>query len=175
MPCCLTGASGNSSAPARQTRDRSASPYEAKQPFNSVKCCARRRPRALTARLPTGENRRPAWLRDAWTAGVFGPYVLVVWVGRFDGAANPGFNGLHAATPIFFSIRRSLEALNPTGALPDPAADDGGLNIRRILSARPGRYGPQPLPGTIAPDRHLVHPRHLAHPLFGHSATHPGG
>src|SRR5690606_31660923 len=23
--------------------------------------------------------------RDAWTAGVFGPYVLVVWVGNFDG------------------------------------------------------------------------------------------
>ena len=94
----------------------------------------------LRAPSPQGFDRTPTYwktgtsngLRDAWTAGVFGPYVLVVWVGRFDGAANPGFNGLHAAAPIFFSIRRSLEALNPTGALPDPAADDEGLNIRRI-------------------------------------------
>ena len=94
----------------------------------------------LRAPSPQGFDRTPTYwktgtsngLRDAWTAGVFGPYVLVVWVGRFDGVGNPGFSGLHAATPIFFSIRRSIEALNPTGALPDPAADADGLNIRRI-------------------------------------------
>lgn len=68
-------------------------------------------------------------LRDAWTAGVFGPYVLVVWAGRFDGAPNPGFTGSHAAAPIFFALRRALEARVP---LPDLAADATGLDIVRL-------------------------------------------
>ena len=42
--------------------------------------------------------------RDAWTAGVFGPYVLVVWVGNFDGHGNLAFVGVQAAAPLFFRI-----------------------------------------------------------------------
>ena len=42
--------------------------------------------------------------RDAWTAGVFGRYVLIVWVGDFTGASNPSFVGIRAAAPLFFSI-----------------------------------------------------------------------
>ena len=114
----------------------------------------------LRAPSPQGFDRTPTYwktgtsngLRDAWTAGVFGPYVLVVWVGCFDGAANPGFNGLHAAAPIFFSIRRSLEALNPTGALPDPAADDEGGVYWFADTRYLGRSGPdEPLLWQAAP------------------------
>ncbi|MFR8275003.1 MAG: penicillin-binding protein 1C [Desulfovibrio fairfieldensis] len=136
----------------------------------------------LRAPSPQGFDRTPTYwktgtsngLRDAWTAGVFGPYVLVVWVGRFDGAANPGFNGLHAAAPIFFSIRRSLEALNPTGALPDPAADDEGLNIRRIAVCTATGDTTSASARTIAPDRHLVIPG-ISPIRDSHSAAHPGG
>ena len=42
--------------------------------------------------------------RDAWTAGVFGPYVLVVWVGNFNGKANPAFVGVRSAAPLFFQM-----------------------------------------------------------------------
>ncbi|MBL7716844.1 MAG: penicillin-binding protein 1C [Bdellovibrionales bacterium] len=42
--------------------------------------------------------------RDAWSLGVFGPYVLGVWVGNFDGTGNPNFNGRDAAAPLFFRI-----------------------------------------------------------------------
>jgi len=42
--------------------------------------------------------------RDAWTAGVFGPYVLIVWVGNFDGHGNPAFVGVQAAAPLFFRL-----------------------------------------------------------------------
>lgn len=52
--------------------------------------------------------------RDAWTAGIFGPYVLVVWVGNFDGSSNPAFVGVQAAAPLFF---RLVDAV----ALNDPA------------------------------------------------------
>src|SRR6185503_1820431 len=48
--------------------------------------------------------------RDAWTAGSFGPYVLVVWVGNFDGSANPAFIGVDAAAPLFFEIVDAVRA-----------------------------------------------------------------
>jgi penicillin-binding protein 1C len=51
--------------------------------------------------------------RDAWTAGVFGPYVLVVWVGNFDGSSNPAFVGADAAAPLFFQIIDAVEAEYP--------------------------------------------------------------
>lgn len=57
--------------------------------------------------------------RDAWTTGVFGPYVLVVWVGNFDGSGNPAFIGADAAAPLFFQIIDAVEAEHPD--LPQPA------------------------------------------------------
>jgi penicillin-binding protein 1C len=51
--------------------------------------------------------------RDAWTAGVFGPYVLCVWVGDFSGASNPAFVGVSAAAPLFFSIVDAIKTERP--------------------------------------------------------------
>jgi penicillin-binding protein 1C len=48
--------------------------------------------------------------RDAWTAGVFGRYVLVVWVGNFDGSGNPALIGIEAAAPAFLRIIDALRA-----------------------------------------------------------------
>jgi penicillin-binding protein 1C len=48
--------------------------------------------------------------RDAWTAGVVGRQVLVVWLGNFDGASNPALIGLDAAAPLFFRIVDALRA-----------------------------------------------------------------
>jgi penicillin-binding protein 1C len=47
---------------------------------------------------------------DAWTAGVIGNYVLVVWVGNFDNTANPAFVGIQTAAPLFLRIADSLRA-----------------------------------------------------------------
>lgn len=73
-----------------------------------------------------GQGYRPDWVRDstavmwktgtsfgfrdAWSVGVFGPYVLAVWVGNFDGEGNPAFIGREAASPLFFSIIDALKA-----------------------------------------------------------------
>jgi penicillin-binding protein 1C len=51
--------------------------------------------------------------RDAWTVGLFGPYVLAVWVGNFDGEANPAFIGIRSAAPLFFRIVDAVCALDP--------------------------------------------------------------
>jgi penicillin-binding protein 1C len=52
--------------------------------------------------------------RDAWCAGLWGPYVLIVWLGNFNGQGNPSLTGEQAAAPLFFSI---LENIN--GDYPD--------------------------------------------------------
>lgn len=60
---------------------------------------------ATPSALPVYWKTGTSWgFRDAWTAGLFGPYVLVVWVGNFDGSANPAFIGVQMAAPLFFRI-----------------------------------------------------------------------
>jgi penicillin-binding protein 1C len=82
-------------------------------------------------RPDTGEPGAPAiawktgtsWgFRDAWTAGIFGNYVLLVWVGNFDGSGNPAFVGVQTAAPLFFKIVDSMRAQRlDSGALPQIA------------------------------------------------------
>src|SRR5205814_1080928 len=49
-------------------------------------------------RLPVAWKTGTSWgFRDAWTVGVFGPYVLAIWVGNFSGEGNPAFVGAQAA------------------------------------------------------------------------------
>jgi penicillin-binding protein 1C len=66
--------------------------------------------------------------RDAWTAGVFGPYVLVVWIGEFDGRSNPAFVGVRAAAPLFF---RMVDAARAQPGYLEPAAAQP-LRLARI-------------------------------------------
>lgn len=72
-----------------------------------------------TPRPDTASPARPAvawktgtsWgFRDAWTAGVFGRHVLVVWVGNFDGTSNPALVGVDAAAPLFLRMVDALRA-----------------------------------------------------------------
>jgi penicillin-binding protein 1C len=75
-------------------------------------------PRPLQPRLPTADATMPipwktgtSWgFRDAWSAGIIGPYVLVVWVGDFSGRSNPELVGIKTAAPLFFSVVEALAA-----------------------------------------------------------------
>jgi penicillin-binding protein 1C len=72
--------------------------------------------------------------RDAWTAGVVGQFVLVVWVGNFDNASNPLLVGGEAAAPLFGDMARALGSLYP---LTDPAGRNReGLNLRQVEVCR---------------------------------------
>ena len=65
--------------------------------------------------LPVAWKTGTSWgFRDAWTAGVIGRYVLVVWLGNFDGSSNPEFRGVDAAAPLFFKIADALMATDDT-------------------------------------------------------------
>jgi penicillin-binding protein 1C len=74
---------------------------------------------AQPAQLPVYWKTGTSWaFRDAWTAGAFGPYVLIVWVGNFDGTGNAAFVGADAAAPLFFAIVDGIEAEHPHLAAP---------------------------------------------------------
>ncbi len=69
---------------------------------------------AQPSRLPVYWKTGTSWaFRDAWTAGGFGPYVLVVWVGNFDNTGNAAFVGVDAAAPLFFQMVDALGAERP--------------------------------------------------------------
>ncbi len=66
------------------------------------------------ASLPIYWKTGTSWaFRDAWTAGIFGPYVLIVWIGNFDASGNPAFVGIQAAAPLFFQMIDALRAAYP--------------------------------------------------------------
>ena len=81
-------------------------------------------------RLPVYWKTGTSWgFRDAWTAGIVGPYVIVVWVGNFDGSGNPAFVGVETAAPLFFRIADALRARDPRLAEPPHAPPK---NLKRV-------------------------------------------
>ena len=67
--------------------------------------------------------------RDAWTAGVFGSSVLVVWVGNFDGTSNPALVGVQTAAPLFFNI---VDSLRSQGLDPGEPAHAMPANLAKV-------------------------------------------
>jgi penicillin-binding protein 1C len=67
--------------------------------------------------------------RDAWTAGVFGHYVLVVWLGNFDGHNNPALIGIEAAAPLFLRI---VDAIRAENLAPGEAPKPPPANLRKV-------------------------------------------
>lgn len=114
MPSSPAATSPDSSAPMRLLSPEAAfvtlNMLAAPGPFGKV-------PR-LTTYWKTGTSNG---LRDSWTAGIFGPYALVVWVGNFDSTPNAGFTGMNAAAPLFFDI---ATALTSQERLPDLVRDN---------------------------------------------------
>ncbi len=67
---------------------------------------------------------------DAWCCGVIGRYVLVVWIGNFNGRANPSFTGRTAAVPLFLRIASKLAAEKKITAT--PLSPPAGANLLKI-------------------------------------------
>ncbi len=84
------------------------------------------RPAAPAVAWKTGTS----WgFRDAWSVGVLGRYVLVVWLGNFDGAGNPAFVGVTAAAPLFFQI---VDGIRGQGLDPDEPARAVPATVSRV-------------------------------------------
>ncbi|MDD5272332.1 MAG: penicillin-binding protein 1C [Methylovulum sp.] len=73
------------------------------------------RPDGMPTHGETAWKTGTSWgFRDAWSIGVTGPYVLAVWLGNFDGSANPALVGIKAAAPLFFRIADALQLARPS-------------------------------------------------------------
>lgn len=84
--------------------------------------------------LPVAWKTGTSWaFRDAWSAGLVGPYVLVVWLGNFDGSSNPALVGVEAAAPLFFDIVDGLQAARVD--LGEPVRQ-WPLNLKRVEICR---------------------------------------
>lgn len=84
--------------------------------------------------LPVAWKTGTSWaFRDAWSAGIVGPYVLVVWLGNFDGSSNPALIGVEAAAPLFFDIVDGLQAARVD--LSEPVRQ-WPINIKRVEVCR---------------------------------------
>ena len=85
------------------------------------------------------EKQHTAWktgtswsFRDAWSVGVSGPYVLVIWVGNFNGESNPAFIGRRAAGPLLFSIFNQLTNNSHTPWKVSDTTNFEQLNIKKV-------------------------------------------
>ncbi|MDR1123239.1 MAG: penicillin-binding protein 1C [Elusimicrobiota bacterium] len=98
--------------------------------------------RDIPAYVKTGTS---SSFKDAWAAGVFGDYVLIVWVGNFSGEGNNYFWGRTAAQPLFYELVEQT-AKNRPNAYFGPLEPEG-LNIVETEVCK----GTGDLPGPYCP------------------------
>ncbi len=112
--------------------------------------------------LPTARQLPVAWktgtsygFRDAWSVGIFGPYVLAVWIGNFSGEGNPAFVGVQAAAPLFFEIVDSIEAQDRTlSELPfQPPKGARRVSVCTVSGQLPTANCPHKKPSWFIPGR----------------------
>ncbi len=123
-----------------------------------------RNPRPLAPRLAaTGTPAAVPWktgtswgFRDAWSAGLVGPYALVVWVGDFAGRGNPELVGVTTAGPLFFAIADALAAHDPSLLAAPRAPRPRGLVSTEVCAASgqaPGAHCPHRRPAWLIAGR----------------------
>jgi len=102
-------------------------------------------------RLGVGENRGQSFpvhwktgtsngYRDAWSVGIVGPYVMVVWIGDFNGRGNASYVGRKTAAPLLFAIIDALEASGyPLSSFTaEPPAGVSQLAVCSVTGKLPG-------------------------------------
>lgn len=77
--------------------------------------------------------------RDAWSVGIKGDYVLLVWMGNFNGRGNNALVARHSAAPLMFDLFSRLH-------LPDhprvPPASVGEVEVCALSGCLPGPHCP---------------------------------
>ncbi|MDR0588175.1 MAG: penicillin-binding protein 1C [Burkholderiales bacterium] len=67
--------------------------------------------KAASQKLPIYWKTGTSWgFKDAWSAGIIGDYIVVVWLGNFNNKGAPELIGAKAAAPLFFNIVNAMTA-----------------------------------------------------------------
>lgn len=126
------------------------------------------------SRWPVAWKTGTSWgFRDAWSAGVAGPYVLVVWIGDFAGQGNPSFIGVDAAAPLFFRIVDAVNwerAKEPVQVLAPPQ----GVSKVAVCAASgdlPNAWCPQTVETWYIPGKSPIRVSQLHHAVAIDSQT----
>jgi penicillin-binding protein 1C len=102
----------------------------------------------VRTRWPVAWKTGTSWgFRDAWSAGLVGPYVLVVWIGDFRGQGNPAFIGVDAAAPLFFRVADALNLADPGAVVPALVPPPGVARV--AVCAESGDLPNRDCPRTI--------------------------
>lgn len=72
--------------------------------------------------------------KDAWAVGVVGRFVIVVWVGNFDGTPNQSLVGRDMAGPLFFKLVRTLAKHN---IIPHRLVPNSKLRLAKVEICTP--------------------------------------
>lgn len=91
--------------------------------------------------------------RDAWTVGVFGQYVLAVWVGNFEGKENQAFIGRENAAPLFFRIAEALRSEGRVEAVKVKSIPLERTRVCAVSGQMPGPHCPHKVPTWFIPGR----------------------
>ena len=96
---------------------------------------------------------------DAWTAGLFGHWTLVVWVGNFNGESNSSFIGRDIAAPLFFQITDALRAVDTERTLLGrlPPATLKRVEVCSVSGALPGKFCPHRKTTWYQPGKSPIH------------------
>ncbi len=76
--------------------------------------------------------------KDAWSAGIFDRYVLIVWVGNFDGSGNNAFLGRQMAAPLLFNVAYSILSDTPQNELLPPPVQPENVTLVDVCQVSGG-------------------------------------
>ena len=128
----------------------------------------------IRGRWPVAWKTGTSWgFRDAWSAGVFGPYVLVVWIGDFSGKGNPSFTGIDAAAPLFFRIADALNMARPVEPVAEvkPPAGVSKVEVCAASGDLPNVWCPQTVATWYIPGKSPIRVSQLHRAVAMDAAT----
>jgi penicillin-binding protein 1C len=129
----------------------------------------------VRGRWPVAWKTGTSWgFRDAWSAGVVGPYVLVVWIGDFSGQGNPSFIGADAAAPLFFRITDALNLARPDEPVPQLQTPPGVSRVSVCAESGdlPNAWCPQTVETWYIPGKSPIRVSQLHRAVAVNAETH---